>query len=184
MGSTKALLEVEGETFLARAVRSLAEGGCDPVMVVVAERAEEIAEEAKGCGATLLVNPDPGDGPITSLRIAINSLHDEVDAIAYLPVDHPLVRPDSVAALLRAAKGSGSALTIPMYGRKRGHPAVFGRALFRELCDPTLEGGARTVVHRHLENACLMPSDDPGVITDIDTPAEYDSALEVTSEKP
>jgi molybdenum cofactor cytidylyltransferase len=184
MGSAKALLRVEGETFLARTVRSLAEGGCDPVLVVVAENAAGIAAEAIACGATLLVNPDPGDGPITSLRLAIDSLDDEVDAIAYLPVDHPLVRPESVTALLRAAAESGQALTVPKFGPKRGHPAIFHRALFRELVDPALEGGARTVVHRHLASACIVQSDDPGVITDIDTPEDYDSALETTVDVP
>jgi len=177
MGRPKALLEVEGVTFLRRVVRSLADGGCDPVLVVVADASDDIAAEARAAGATLLTNPDPGEGPITSLRLAIGSLADDVDAIAYLPVDHPLVRPDSVAGLLSAARASGSTLALPMYGEKRGHPAIFDRALFGELLDPELEGGARTIVHRHLASALLIPSDDRGVIADIDTPDDYESVL-------
>jgi CTP:molybdopterin cytidylyltransferase MocA len=178
MGRPKALLRVEGETFLARTIRALEGGGCDPVLVVVAGRpgdavATEVSELARRTGARVLVNPDPGEGPITSLRLAIASLGDSVSGLAYLPVDHPLVRPETVTTLLAAARAKRAALTVPTYGGERGHPAVFAAALFAELADPALEGGARTVVHRHLEHALLVEVDDAGVITDIDTPEAY-----------
>jgi molybdenum cofactor cytidylyltransferase len=64
-----------------------------------------------------------------------------------------------------------------MHHGKRGHPAVFGAALFAELADPSLEGGARTVVHRHLDRALLVDVEDAGVLTDIDTPEAYAAAL-------
>jgi CTP:molybdopterin cytidylyltransferase MocA len=178
MGRPKALLRVEGETFLSRTVQALRGGGCDPVWVVVAGRpggtaAAEVSDLAQRAGARVLVNPDPGEGPITSLRLAIRSLGDSVSGLAYLPVDHPLVRPETVTALLAAARTERAALTVPTYRGERGHPAVFGAALFSELTDPALEGGARTVVHRHLERALLVEVEDAGVITDIDTPEAY-----------
>ncbi len=177
MGSTKALLTLGNETFLARVVRSLSEGGCDPVFVVVSEADGAVAEVARNAGARVIENPSPGDGPITSLRIALEAIDDTVDGIAYLPLDHPLVKADTVAALLQAARSSGSQLVLPIHGLKRGHPAIFRRSLFEELLDPGLEGGARIVVHRHLDSAFLLESDDPGVTTDIDTREAYAEAL-------
>lgn len=173
MGRPKALLELEGRSFLERVVRALRRGGCDPVIVVVAEGNEAITAEAARIGAATLTNPDPGEGPITSLRLAIAELDNTVDGLAYLPVDHPLVEPDTVARLLDEASTSGAPLTLPMRGEKRGHPAIFQAGLFPELCDPTLEGGARIVVHRHLDAARLVEVDDPGVVADIDTPEAY-----------
>jgi CTP:molybdopterin cytidylyltransferase MocA len=178
MGRPKALLRVEGETFLRRTIEALRGGGCDPVLVVVSGRpgdegAAAAADAAKRAGARVLANPAPGEGPITSLRMAIASLGDSVGGLAYLPVDHPLVRPETVGALLTAARAKRAALTIPTHRGERGHPAVFAAALFPELADPALEGGARTVVHRHLEGALLVEVDDAGVITDIDTPEAY-----------
>jgi CTP:molybdopterin cytidylyltransferase MocA len=178
MGRPKALLRVEGETFLSRTIHALARGGCDPVLVVVAGRpgdavAAEASDVARRAGARVLANPDPGEGPITSLRLAIGSLEDSVGGLVYLPVDHPLVRPETVTALLAAARAERAPLTIPTYRGERGHPAVFAAALFAELADPALQGGARTVVHRHLERVLLVEVDDAGVITDIDTPEAY-----------
>jgi molybdenum cofactor cytidylyltransferase len=182
MGRPKALLQVGGETFLSRTIRALASGGCDPVLVVVPDGnpqlTEPLADTAERAGARVLLNADPGEGPITSLRLAIRALGDSVAGLAYLPVDHPMVRADTVAALLEAARGEdAAALTVPIHGGKRGHPAVFGASLFSELADPTLEGGARAVVHRHLERARLVEVDDAGVIIDIDTPEAYAAAV-------
>jgi len=183
MGRPKALLQVGGETFLSRTIRALRSGGCDPVLVVVPDRdpqlTERLADTAERAGGRVLINADPGEGPITSLRMAINELGDSVAGLAYLPVDHPMVRPDTVAALLAAALGGEqvAALTVPTHRGKRGHPAVFGASLFAELADPALEGGARAVVHRHLERARLVEVDDAGVIIDIDTPEAYAAAV-------
>ena len=177
MGTDKGLLEVDGKSFLRRTVDALAEGGCDPVLVVVAEGEDMLAAEAANAGAVVLLNPDPGDGPITSLRIALGALDGGVTGVAYLPVDHPMVGADTVRRLLEAARSSASPLTIPLYESKRGHPAVFGKALFAELMDPALEGGAKTVVYRHLPDALLVDVEDEGVLIDIDTPDRYEAVL-------
>lgn len=175
MGRPKGLLRLGGHTFLSRVIRALADGGCSSVIVVVALGDTAAADEARAAGAELIENPDPGEGPITSLRLAIESLSADVDAIAYLPLDHAVVEADDVAALIEAAARSGAPVTLPVYAGKRGHPAIFRRALFRELTDPELEGGARVVVHRHLQDACLLNTDRENVVIDIDTPETYDA---------
>jgi len=173
MGRPKGLLRVGGESFLKRTIGALREGGCAPVLVVVAEGEHDLAAEAAQAGARVLTNAEPGEGPITSLRLALAALGRAVPGFAYLPVDHPMVLPATVARLLEAARIAGAPLTIPVYRGKRGHPAVFGAALFAELEDPRLQGGARSVVHRHLEDALKLDVDDSGVLVDIDTPDAY-----------
>jgi CTP:molybdopterin cytidylyltransferase MocA len=128
-------------------------------------------------GAVTLTNPDPGEGPITSLRVALETLGDGIDGMAVLPVDHPLVRPATVRALLEAFVESRAPVVLPTHEGERGHPGLFRRSVFPELLDPGLEGGARTVVHAHLADAHLVPVDDPGVRADIDTPEAYRAAF-------
>lgn len=162
---------------MAAVVGALVGGGCDPVLVVVAPKQDEIVRKAEAAGASVLVNPDPGEGPITSLRLALEHLGDDTPGVAFCPVDHPLLTPETVARLLDAYRESEAALALPVVGEKRGHPVIFGPALFSELKDAGLEGGARTVVHRHLDDALLIPLDDSGAVTDIDTPEQYRAAF-------
>jgi nicotine blue oxidoreductase len=177
MGTSKALLDAGGRSFLAAVVGALVGGGCDPVVVVVGDGQEDEARRARAAGAQVLINPDPGEGPITSLRLALGALGDKVEGVAFLPVDHPLVRPETVASLVRTLLSGGAPLVLPVHEGGRGHPALFRRALFPELLDPGLEGGARTVVHAHLHQAELVGVDDAGVNLDLDTPEEYRAAF-------
>ena len=177
MGTSKALLDAGGRSFLAATVGSLVAGGCEPVVVVLAPGQIHEERKAKDAGAQPLMNPEPGEGPITSLRVALAALQGSVEAVAFLPVDHPLVRPETVGRLREALLGGDAPLVLPTYRGKRGHPALFRHPLFEELKDPALEGGARTVVHAHLDGALVVEVDDPGVITDIDTPEAYRAAF-------
>jgi molybdenum cofactor cytidylyltransferase len=177
MGTSKALLDAGGRSFLAATVGSLIAGGCDPVLVVLSEDQEHEERKTRDAGAVPLLNPDPGEGPITSLRVALAALAGSVEAIAFLPVDHPRVLPETVAQLKEALLSSDAPLALPVYEGKRGHPALFRKTLFAELADASLEGGARTVVHAHLDEAVLIPVDDEGVVIDIDTPEAYRAAF-------
>lgn len=183
MGRDKAVMELEGRTFVQRVVDALRAGGCDDVIVVVPKPSTVIYTAAFATGARVLTNPDPGEGPITSMRVAIEQLDDSVDAIAWLPVDFPLVDGSMVRRLCELARKTSAPLTLPVHEyfvedvrhEKRGHPAIFSRALFSELLDPELQGGARTVVHRHLKHATIEVVRDPRVATDIDTPTTYEA---------
>jgi CTP:molybdopterin cytidylyltransferase MocA len=177
MGRSKALLDAGGRSFLAATVGGLVGGGCRPVLVVLADGQEEETRKAVAAGAVPLANPDPGDGPITSIRIALRALPDEVEGIAVLPVDHPLVRPETVQALLAAFRESDAPIVLPVRDGEHGHPGLFRRSVFQELLDEGLEEGARTVVHAHLDEALLVPVEDDGVLTDIDTPEAYAAAF-------
>lgn len=179
MGRPKGLLRLGEASFAQRVIRALRDGGCRPVVVVVDEGDVELVEHLAGEDATVLTNPDPGEGPITSLRLALRQLKGRVDAVVYLPLDHALVEAEHVSALLEAAREADAALALPVHEGKRGHPAYFSRLLFDELLDPVLEGGARTVVHRHLDGACLLDTDDPAVVADIDTPEAYREAVQL-----
>ena len=177
MGRSKALLDAGGRSFLSATVGALIGGGCDPVVVVVGPGQDDEARRAKAAGAAVLENPDPGEGPIPSLRLALAVLGASVEGVAFLPVDHPRVRPETVATLVEAFNAGTAPLVIPTVHGDRGHPALFRRTLFPALLDRSLEGGARTVVHAHLADATLVEVADAGVITDIDTPDAYRDAF-------
>ena len=175
MGTSKALLDAGGRSFLAAVVGSLVAGGCDPVVVVLGEGMSDEERRAKAAGAIPVVNPDPGEGPITSLRLGMALLEGSAEGIAFLPVDHPKVQPETVQKLVATFLDGAAPLVVPIHDGKRGHPVIVRRSLFAELRDPSLKGGARTVVHAHLDEAELVPVDDPGVLLDVDTRTEYEA---------
>ncbi len=173
MGTPKALLDAGGTSFLKRILGSLREGGADPLIVVTRGLEDGVAKEARELGGQVVLNPDPSSGPVSSLQAGIRHLSEDAPAVLFAPVDHPLFSPATVQALIRAFVDTGAPLVVPAYEGWRGHPVLFGRALFPELLEENLPEGARTVVRRYLSERLQLPVEDPGILADIDTPEEY-----------
>jgi CTP:molybdopterin cytidylyltransferase MocA len=173
MGRAKALLDAEGQSFLARILASLRAGGAGPLLVVVRDSQDPIADEARRHGAGIAVNPDPTRGPISSLQAGIRALPGEAEALLFAPVDHPLFSPSTVEALIGGFQEHSAPVVVPAFEGWRGHPVLFGRRLFPELLEEDLPEGARSVLRRHLDERLQLAVDDQGILADIDTPEEY-----------
>jgi molybdenum cofactor cytidylyltransferase len=173
MGTAKALLDADGRSFLERVTGALSGGGCSPVFVVVEELRSPIAAIARTAGCTPLHNPDPSEGPISSIRVALDAMPPGIEGFMVCPVDHPLVRSETVAALIARFRQTLPPLVVPTLDGERGHPVLFRRDLAAELGEAGLAEGARTVVMRHLDSAAFVPVEDRGVRIDIDTIPEY-----------
>ena len=173
MGSSKALLHVAGMSFLSRIVQTLQGGGGDPVLVVVRDLQGPEAREARSLGAAAILNPEPSPGPISSLQAGLRALPKQAPGTLFTPVDHPLFRASTVESLVAAFREHLPPRAAPSHGGRPGHPVIFNRTLFPELLQEGLPEGARTVVRRYLDQRLLVPVDDPGILTDIDTPEDY-----------
>ena len=89
-----------------------------------------------------------------------------------LPGDMPLVRPASIRAVAAALRQSPVAYA--QYRGRRGHPVGFGAELYSELVVLDSDEGARRVAARY--PAFGVELDDPGVLLDVDTPADLAAA--------
>lgn len=173
MGFPKALLAVAQETFASRAVRVAREAGLEPLRIVVGSAFQAIAEAHPDFTPLLIHNPTPELGQLASLRLGLAALPAAVDAAVVLLVDHPLVSPDTVRALLRARRLGRGAIVLPVCAGRRGHPVLFGREVFSELATSPLELGARAVVNRRPERVIEVEVDDVGIHVDVDSSADY-----------
>jgi molybdenum cofactor cytidylyltransferase len=88
-------------------------------------------------------------------------------------VDVPLVRADTVRAVIDAFLRTHAPVVRPVAGGRRGHPVLFSRRVFDELrrADPAV--GAKAVVRDHAAHVCDVEVDDDGACRDVDTPEDY-----------
>ncbi len=173
MGTPKAMLDAGGRTFIERVIHAHRAGGCSNVLVALPTLDGPIAAAAVEAGARVVKNPSPEEGPIGSLRASLRALDASVEGVSFCPVDHPLIREDTVKNLIDMFRQSGAPLLVPTFNGARGHPVLFGRMLFEEILNDALPEGARTVVHRHLDDTRSVPVDDEGTIIDIDDMTAY-----------
>ncbi len=173
MGTPKALLDAGGRTFIERVIHAHQAGGCSRVLVALPTLDGPVAAKAVEAGAQVVENPSPEDGPIGSLRASLRVLDHSVEGVSFCPVDHPLIHEDTVQRLIDTFRQGQAPVVVPTFNGKRGHPVLFGRVLFEEILNDALPEGARTVVHRHLDDTRSVPVDDEGTIIDIDDMTAY-----------
>jgi molybdenum cofactor cytidylyltransferase len=178
MGTPKALLDYRGETFVDRLIRVMG-AVADPVIVVFGYHAAEIRAAARG-SATFVVNPAPERGQLSSLKTGVSALPKDADGFAFIPMDCPAVREDTIAKLARAfiSRDRGALFVIPRFGSKRGHPVFAARSIADEFLALPEDGKASDVVHRHVPRTQYVDVDDGGILTDIDDAASYARLLE------
>jgi molybdenum cofactor cytidylyltransferase len=111
----------------------------------------------------------PGMGD--SIAAAVQATQDAAGWLV-LPGDLPLVRPES---LRRVAEALGShEVVLPRHLGTRGHPVGFAPVCRQALLALRGAEGAAAVVKAHA--AFVLDLDDPGIVTDIDTPADLAEA--------
>lgn len=175
MGRPKALLPIDGQTFIEKIVSALRQTRIGKVLVVLGHKAEELRAHMEHLPVEILINPDFKLGQLSSLQTAVCRLLPDTDCDGMLVhlVDHPYLDPELVDEMIRCFYVSKRLIVVPRQKGRRGHPVIFGRQLFAELLDAPLDQGAKAVVNAHRADTLEVETDQEGIIVDIDTPELY-----------
>lgn len=175
MGSPKALLPIDGQTFIEKIVGVLKQSEVGKIIVVLGHNAEEMRTRIAHLPVEILINPNYKLGQLSSLQAAVRLLQLETDCDGMLVhlVDHPYIDPALVNEMIRRFQASKKLIVVPRREGRRGHPVIFSRGLFAELLAAPMDQGAKAVVNAHREDTLDVETDQEGVTIDIDTPELY-----------
>jgi molybdenum cofactor cytidylyltransferase len=177
MGTPKALLQFQNETFLDHLIRIFSRV-CDPIIVVVGQHANQIQSGIERSGDVVFTeNPDPERGMLSSLQCGLSLVPVNADAAMFLPVDHPNIELSTVETLAARFRADRAPVTVPTYRGEHGHPVCISSILIAELLALPLEAKASDVIHRHVTRTIYVAVSDSAVITDVDDPAAYADLL-------
>ncbi len=140
------------------------------VLAVVRPRSEDLSKllESEGCKVVICERADEGMG--ASLACAVRAAG-AADGYLVALADMPFVRPTSIAAV-RDALATGARIAAPYFRTRRGHPVGISATLRIDLETLAGDEGARGILAAHQSEIVKVPVGDPGVIRDIDRPAD------------
>jgi molybdenum cofactor cytidylyltransferase len=171
MGETKALVSVQGLTFVEHLFAATRLVRVGITRIILGAHAAEISAKLKFDPAMIVVNPDWPRGQLSSVHAAIRSLPaDTTDGIILCPVDHPLVSQHLISELIAQFDSSRKAIALPTYRGKRGHPVIFRATLYDELLAASPGVGARQVVWAHSQEVQEVPTEEEGVVLNLNDP--------------
>ncbi len=161
-------------TALELLVSAYRQAGVGQVVVVTGRNHRAVAQRVSD--VTLICNPAPENGMFSSARLGAVRLDPEVGAFFVQPVDIPLVKPETLQALLNHLQQPDSCCLIPCCDGKRGHPPLLRAALIDSMLAYDGNGGLRGLLSRFSSQELQV--DDQGVLLGMNTPQQYQALLQ------
>lgn len=170
-GRPKALLELGGVPLILRQLIALSGAGVDELVVVLGHHAEHIEPVVQKFPVTLIRNPRPDDGQVSSLRLGLESLSPKLDAVLVALADQPLINEQDITALIGAYKKrpAGAQVVVPQAGGQPGNPVIFSAAVREEILAGDANVGCRQWRAAHPEAVAAFETDHRRFVFDVDT---------------
>ena len=169
-GSPKQLARIGDRPLLPLCVGRATQVGGHAVTVVLGAYAADLTPLLRHSGASVAINRDWEEGMASSIRAGLAHVSGAIDGVLIMLADQPDVSSDDLARLVAAWRRQPDGLAAATYGSSFGVPAIFPRWCLRELHELRGETGARSVLHRHLEQLTRVAM--PSAAFDIDTPED------------
>jgi molybdenum cofactor cytidylyltransferase len=165
-----------GVAIAVQAARHL-QSAVSRLVAVVRPGSDLLADTLKQENCEIVVCPNAAEGMGASLACAVRAAG---RANGYLVAlgDMPFVRPSSISAV-RDALAGGAALAAPFWRARRGHPVGIAAEFFDQLIALRGDEGAKALLAANSGRLLKIPVGDPGVIRDIDTPADLAPPLRI-----
>jgi molybdenum cofactor cytidylyltransferase len=170
MGKPKALLQYRGRTFVENILDAISRSLIQHTTIVIGHHRDDIT--ARVNGPNLVFNPNYEQGMVTSFQTGIRALPpDSAGAVLFL-VDHPVVDPATIDALVK--EFAPNRIVIPVFNGRRGHPVLFAAEVLEEILALPPSQGANIVVRKDPGRIVEVPVNSPGILVDVDTPEDFE----------
>ena len=173
IGGPKALLSLEGRTFLERAVRAFSEAGLEVVVVVNPAVDAAVPKGDLLVGRVLNPDPDQQNGMFGSVRLGVSeALNLGASGVLLLPVDLPLITSEDVRAVVTRLS-AGAAVVVATHDGRRGHPIGISRAVMEEIVTTPPATTLRDIVRKDPARVVEVAV-SVGAITGVNTKEDLD----------
>ncbi|MCU0813651.1 MAG: nucleotidyltransferase family protein [Burkholderiaceae bacterium] len=173
-GRPKCLLELGGVPLIRRTLIALSGAGIDEVVVVLGHHADLIEPVVAPFPVTLVRNPDPDAGQVSSQRIGLGALAGKLDSVLVALADQPLVNAQDITALIGAYKkrSEGTSVVFPQVNGEPGNPVIFSAEVREQILAGDANVGCRQWRGAHPESVAPFVTDNRRYKVDIDTPED------------
>lgn len=177
MGSPKALVSFRGVSFVQHLVNATNHSRIGVKRIILGAAAEQVRPLLGVDPALIVVNLDWEQGQLSSIQAGIRSLPEGTEGMILCPVDHPLVSSNLISNLIHQFDAGGKLIALPAFRGQRGHPVIFRASLYAELLSAPVDVGARHVVWAHQQEIEEVPTEEEGVVLNLNDPETLKKAM-------
>jgi molybdenum cofactor cytidylyltransferase len=181
MGAFNQLLPFGECTIVEQIVATLLKCSVNEVVVVTGHRHAEVAQVLRAWPVRRAHNVDYAAGEmLSSVQCGLLATAETAHAALICLGDQPHLARPVVETLVDAWRMNEKGIVLPTYGGRRGHPILLDRRHWAETLALPWTTSLRQVIHGHADDVLEVPVEQPGILTDIDTPEDHRGLLNTT----
>jgi len=178
MGRPKLLLPLGDELVIERVVRTVTAADVDETIVVIGSRRAEMEQVLAPLPVRVVFNPDYVWGEmLSSIQVGLRAASSTAIAALIVLGDQPRVAVGTLNQILVALREGHDRICLPTFGGRRGHPIGLSRRFWPEVLALKKGSSLRELVRRHQDAVLEIPVLDDAILSDMDTPQEYERLL-------
>ncbi|MBU3557861.1 nucleotidyltransferase family protein [Polynucleobacter sp. Ross1-W9] len=175
-GYPKAILKKDGSTLLKRLIHSIKGFNPTETLVVTGFYPDEVEGEIESLQnsiqspITWIRNPNPEAGQSSSVRLGLEALQSDYDALLIALCDQPNVGAQEVESLLEQfnQRSANQEIVLPIVSGQRGNPVLFSKEVIRRIL-AIPEMVCRPYMDQHPELVKIFDTCNCAYILDVDT---------------
>jgi molybdenum cofactor cytidylyltransferase len=177
MGRFKLLLPWHGRTVIESVVRTVEAATTGEIVVVSGYRGDDVAAALQGTRARVVLNHDYATGEmLSSVQTGLQALGAATDAALLCLGDQPQIEADTIRRVLEAGAEDGlRRVVIPSYAMRAGHPILLPQGIWPAVMQAA--GTLNEALDPYRADFRYVVVDAPGILADLDTPADYEQAM-------
>jgi len=181
----KALLQLGGVPLIRRQLIALSGAGVDELVVVLGHHAEHIEPLVADFPVTVVRNPNPDAGQVSSLRLGLATLAGKLDAALVALADQPLIGAGDINDLIGAYKKRppGTEVVQPSVNGLPGNPVVFSQSVREAILQGQADVGCRQWQAAHPQQVFHWETSNTRYRTDVDTPEDIEALAQRTGHR-
>jgi molybdenum cofactor cytidylyltransferase len=173
MGDFKPLLPLGEGTVLEQAVSLFRRAGISDLRVVTGHEGEKLTPLLQTLEVPQVPNPHYREGMFTSIQAGLRALPENAAGFFMLPVDIPLIRPQTVKTLLRTWRTGRQGIIQPVFYGTYGHPPLISTCYRQTILNAGGEGGLKKLLLSFAADTLELEVPDEYILLDMDTPEDY-----------
>ena len=172
-GENKLAAQLRGRSLILRALEAVPAEEFKKVVVVT--QYPEVMSLAGEFHFAAVHNPHPDWGISHTIALGLTELRD-CDGVLFQVADQPLLRKESVSAVVALWKRQPDKIAALGHNGVRGNPCLFPAKFFPELLELKEDHGGSTVIRRH-EEFLVLAEAGAEELTDVDTRSALEELL-------
>jgi CTP:molybdopterin cytidylyltransferase MocA len=173
----KCLIQLDGLTLLQRQLIALTEAGVDEVVVVSGHHHLAVERELAALKSLnpmrVIRNALAHEGQARSVRLGIETLGSDFDAVIMALSDQPFIDSHDIKALIATfKKRTTGEIILPMFDGQRGNPIMLSGSVMKTILASGAKMVCRNFMDQHPELVHQWQTQNDHFVVDVDTPED------------